>query len=240
MNKRRPGHRSGNTGFRILQLVHYSVVTLHSIALAVHERTAVAMTSAPPAPAPASPSVKAQTPLSRVASLISNPPPDVHRHAHSPTPPSKNSIELKVARTASRGKPRNPELGEDPDTPSATSTVAPDGCTEVKDIDGDLVHIPDGGLRAWLVVAGACHILFSTFGFVVSERRDNRESWGYELSPGALAVARPPVVRQCMPEPELSGNPRWGSRLASGLCKQVLQVSNAGTHTTNVDQAQAH
>ncbi|BEJ00533.1 hypothetical protein CcaverHIS631_0503900 [Cutaneotrichosporon cavernicola] len=53
-----------------------------------------------------------------------------------------------------------------PDTPSAASTVAPDGCTEVKELDGDTVHIPDGGLRAWLVVLGACHILFSTFGFV--------------------------------------------------------------------------
>lgn len=38
----------------------------------------------------------------------------------------------------------------------------------VKEGDGEVVTFPDGGLRAWLVVLGASHVLFATFGFVVS------------------------------------------------------------------------
>lgn len=37
-----------------------------------------------------------------------------------------------------------------------------------KESDGEVVTIPDGGWRAWLVVLGAGHVTFATFGFVVS------------------------------------------------------------------------
>ncbi|KAL7424947.1 hypothetical protein Q5752_000634 [Cryptotrichosporon argae] len=39
-----------------------------------------------------------------------------------------------------------------------------------KEHDGTVVTFPDGGWPAWLVVIGACHALFATFGFV--------NSWG--------------------------------------------------------------
>lgn len=45
----------------------------------------------------------------------------------------------------------------------------------VEEMDGTVVTFPDGGWRAWLVVLGAGHTLFATFGFVVSRacrRRD--------------------------------------------------------------------
>lgn len=180
------------------------------------------MTSVPPAPAPGSPPARAHSPLSRVASLVANPPPDVHRHAHhSPRPPSTDSIELEVARTASKGKPHNPEFGEDPDTPSATSTVAPDGCTEVKDVDGDLVHIPDGGLRAWLVVAGACHILFSTFGFVVSDRRDMRATLGVNCHLAHWPSGCCPLFDGARPTPIGTGQRRCGEL---GWCPGSLET----------------
>lgn len=38
----------------------------------------------------------------------------------------------------------------------------------VREGDGQVVTFPDGGWRAWLVVLGAGHTLFCTFGFVVS------------------------------------------------------------------------
>lgn len=38
----------------------------------------------------------------------------------------------------------------------------------VRERDGTVVTFPDGGWRAWLVVLGAGHTLFCTFGFVVS------------------------------------------------------------------------
>lgn len=124
-----------------------------------------------------SPLQRTQSPntLSRVASLVSNPPSDIHRYSHAKSS-RQHPAELETARSVSKAEAAGFEYVGDnsQDTPSATSTVAPDGCTQVKEIDGDLVHIPDGGLRAWLVVAGACHILFSTFGFVVSSRLGER------------------------------------------------------------------
>lgn len=58
-----------------------------------------------------------------------------------------------------------------PYTPSTATTEQtdidlPNG--NVKEPNGTVVTFPDGGLRAWLVVAGSAHILFCTFGFVVS------------------------------------------------------------------------
>jgi hypothetical protein len=41
----------------------------------------------------------------------------------------------------------------------------------IREPDGEVVTFPDGGVRAWLVVAGAGHVLFATFGFVVSASR---------------------------------------------------------------------
>jgi len=64
-----------------------------------------------------------------------------------------------------------------------------DGETEAREGDGEPVTFPDGGLRAWLVVAGAGHILFATFGFVVSfdARRVGRE---HDLRPARDPSAR--------------------------------------------------
>ncbi|BEI92756.1 uncharacterized protein CcaverHIS019_0503840 [Cutaneotrichosporon cavernicola] len=110
-----------------------------------------------------SPPTRTQSPtvmaaLSRVSSLVANPPLDIHRNSPN-TPRPLTELGDKMVTELEY-------TTHHPDTPSAASTVAPDGCTEVKELDGDTVHIPDGGLRAWLVVLGACHILFSTFGFV--------------------------------------------------------------------------
>lgn len=61
-----------------------------------------------------------------------------------------------------------------PYAPSSTTAEAEDVDVQlpngaIKEPDGDIVTFPDGGLRAWLVVAGSAHILFCTFGFVVSD-----------------------------------------------------------------------
>lgn len=52
-----------------------------------------------------------------------------------------------------------------PHHPHEDNHVDEDG---VRERDGTVVTFPDGGWRAWLVVLGAGHTLFCTFGFVVS------------------------------------------------------------------------
>lgn len=68
----------------------------------------------------------------------------------------------------------------------------------VRERDGTVVTFPDGGWRAWLVVLGAGHTLFCTFGFVVSIGLvqlllDWKQGWGTggeeQTTMGVQAVA---------------------------------------------------
>jgi hypothetical protein len=73
------------------------------------------------------------------------------------------------------------EEGDDNTLTRATSALPPSNTCcrrtetsdKIREEDGDapseqeIITFPEGGLRAWLVVAGALHVTFATFGFTV-------------------------------------------------------------------------
>lgn len=86
---------------------------------------------------------------------------------HHPIPPSlpkdKDNGAMDAYPTGEE-KTINPHSPDSSASDEPADIDLPDG--GVKEPDGDVVTFPDGGLRAWLVVAGSSHILFCSFGFV--------------------------------------------------------------------------